>query len=100
MDPTNFFLGKFDPRGPPLGIQNGDEITRTPGGRNSNMAMAALKISRKCCPQQHQPYNLPTWGQMKTLTNEVKNLVSQQEMPQSPENLLTMLAPLACTTPA
>ena len=35
MYPINFFLGQFDPRGPP-DIQNGDETTRTPGGRNSN----------------------------------------------------------------
>ena len=32
--------------------------------------MAALKISRKDCPRQHQPYDLPTWGQIKTLTNQ------------------------------
>ena len=53
-------------------------------------AMAALKISRKHHPRpwQHHPYDLPTWGQIKTLTNQVKNLISQQEMPQSPENLL------------
>ena len=50
-------------------------------------AMTALKISRKHRPQQHQPYGLPTWGQIKTLTNQVKNLISQQGMPQSPETL-------------
>ena len=49
-------------------------------------ATAALKISRKH-PQQHQPYDLPTWGQIKTLTNQIKNLISQQGMPQSPETL-------------
>ena len=50
-------------------------------------AMVALKISRKHCPCRHQPYDLPTWGQIKTFTNQVKNLISQQGMPQSPENL-------------
>ena len=30
-------------------------------------AMPALKISRKYHPQRHQPYDLPTWGQIKTL---------------------------------
>ena len=32
-------------------------------------AMTALKISRKHRPQQQQPYDLPTWGQIKSLTN-------------------------------
>ena len=56
-------------------------------------AMAALKISRKHHPrpQRHQPCDLPTWEQIKTLTNQVKNLISQQEMPQSPENLLIVM---------
>ena len=53
--------------------------------------MAALKISGKHCPRLHQPYDLPTWGQIKTLTNQVKNPISQQGMPQSPENLIVML---------
>ena len=52
------------------------------------LAMAALKISRKRHPRWHQPYDLPTWGQIKTLTNQAENLVSQQGMPRSPENLL------------
>ena len=52
------------------------------------LAMAALKISRKRHPRRHQPYDLPTWGQIKTLTNQAENLVSQQGMPRSPENLL------------
>ena len=51
-------------------------------------AMATLKTSRKHRPWRHQPYDLPTWGQIKILTNQVKNLISQQGMPQSPENLL------------
>ena len=38
---------------------------------------------------------------MKTLTKQAENLVSQQGMPQSPENLLiAILTLLACTTPA
>ena len=63
--------------------------------------MSVLKISRKHCPQQHHPYDLPTWGQIKTLTNRAENLVSLQGMPQSPEYiLLAMLSLLACTSPA
>ena len=63
-------------------------------------AMAALMISREHCPWWHQPYDLLTWGHIKTLTNRAENLVSQQGMPQSPEYiLLTMLSLLACTFP-
>ena len=58
------------------GIQNGDETTRTPGGRNSNIGHGGF-----------QPYDLSSWGQIKTLTNQAENLVSQQGLPQSPENL-------------
>ena len=63
-------------------------------------AMAALKISRKHCPRQHHPYDLPTWGQIKTLTNQAENLASQQGIPQSPEYiLLAMLSLLARASP-
>ena len=55
-------------------------------------AMAALKISRKHRPQRHQPYDLPTWGQIKT--NRAKNLDFEQEMPHSTENLSWSARPL------
>ena len=62
-------------------------------------AMVALKISRKHHPRWHQPYGLPTWGQIKTLTNQAENLVSQRGLPPSPEYiLLAMLSLLACTS--
>ena len=64
-------------------------------------AMAALKISKKCCTPCHRPYALPTWRQIKTLTNQAENLVSQQGMPWDPENIIvTMLALLASASPA
>ena len=53
--------------------------------------MAALKISRNHRPQRHQPYDFPTWEQIQTFTNQVKKLISQQGMTQSPENLIAML---------
>ena len=56
--------------------------------------MVALKISRKHRPWQHEPYDFPSWGQIKTLTNEAENLVSQQEIPQSPEYIFL----LACVS--
>ena len=40
-------------------------------------AMATLKISEKRHTRGHRPYDLPTWGQIKTLTNQAENLVSQ-----------------------
>ena len=46
-------------------------------------------------------HDLPTWGQIKTLTNQAENLFSQQEMPQNPENIfIAMLALLAFASPA
>ena len=89
MDPTNFFLRKFDPRGSPTFKM---ETIQEPQEEEIPIwAMVALKISRKHHPRRHQPYDLPTWGQIKTLINQVKNLISQQGMPQNPENLLTAM---------
>ena len=66
----------------------------------SIQAMSARKISRKHCPWRHHPDDLPTWGQIKTLTNQAENLVSQQRLPPSPEYIvLTMLSLLTCTSP-
>ena len=92
MDPTNFFPRKIRPKGAP-DIQNGNN--KNPGRKKIPIpAMAALKISRKHRPWQHQPYDFPTWGQIKTLTNEAENLVSQQGIPQSPEYIFL----LACVS--
>ena len=86
VDPTNFFLRKFNPRGPPtFKIETKQELQEE---EIPIQAMAALKNSRKHHPWRHQPYDIPSWGQIKTLTNQVKNLISQQGMSQSPENLL------------
>ena len=54
-------LQKILPKGPPafkmeMG-QQGSQDEEIP-----IQAMAALKISRKHRPRQHQPYDLPTWG--------------------------------------
>ena len=48
-------------------------------------AMAALKLSKKCHTRCHRPYDLPTWGQIKTLTNQAENLICQQGMPRNSE---------------
>ena len=63
--------------------------------------MAALKISKECCTRYNRPYDLPTWGEIKTLINQAENLVSQQGMPQNPENMfLAIIALLAFASPA
>ena len=53
-------------------------------------AMAALKISRKHRPRWHQLYNLLSWGQIKTLTNQAENLISQQGMPRNPKKIFVI----------
>ena len=60
--------------------------------------MAALKVSKKCRTWRHRPHDLPTWGQIKTLTNQAENLISQQGMPWNPENIF--VAMLAFASPA
>ena len=47
VDPTNFFLGKFDPRGAPAFKM---ETTRTPGGRNSNKGHRGSKDLQQMPP--------------------------------------------------
>lgn len=62
--------------------------------------MAALEISKKRRTRRRLPHDLPTWGQMKTLTNQAENLISQQGIPRSPENIfVAMLALLAFASP-
>ena len=61
-------------------------------------AMQTLKISKKHCTRRHRPYDLPTWRQMKTLTNQTENLISQQGIPIM--FFFTMLALLAFASPA
>ena len=103
MDPMNshgFLFTRFNPRGPPafkmeMGQQERQEE------EIPIRAMAALKISRKHHPRWHHPYDLPTWGQIKTLTNRAENVVSQQGLSRSPEHILRATPTLsACTSPA
>ena len=62
--------------------------------------MVTLKISKKRHTRRHRLYDLPTWGQIKTLTNQTENLVSQQGMPWNPENIFViMVALLAFASP-
>ena len=62
--------------------------------------MAALRISKKRRTRRHRPYDLPTWGQIKTLTNQDENLISQQRMPRNPENIFVAMLAFASSTQA
>ena len=100
VDPTNshgFLFRRFNPRGSPA-FKMEIEQQEPQEEEIPIWAMSALKISRKHRPWRHHPDDLPTWGQIKTLTNQAENLVSQQGLPRSPEYiLLAMLSLLACT---
>ena len=68
-------------------------MAKSPGGGISSTSHGNLKISKKHCTRGHRPYDFPTWGQIKTLTNQAGNLVSQQRMPRNSKNIfVTMLA--------
>ena len=103
MDPTNshgFLFRRFNLRGPPA-FKLEMKQQKPQEEKIPVQAMAALKLSKKCHTRCHRPYDLPTWGQIKTLTNQAENLISQQGMPQNPENIFfTMLALLAFASPA
>ena len=60
--------------------------------------MVALKISKKYHPRRHWPHDLPTWGQIKTLTNQAENLISHQGMPWNPENIFVNMLAFASLT--
>ena len=59
-------------------------------------AMATLKISKKRRTRHQRPYDLHTRGQIKTLTNQTENLISQQGMPRNPGNIFLRYACFAC----
>ena len=103
MDPVNshgFLFRRFDLRGPPT-FKLEMKKQKPQKEKIPVQAMMALEISKKCRTQRHRPYDLPTWGQIKTLTNQAENLIFQQEMPQNSENIFfAMLALLSFASPA
>jgi len=93
MDTTNSpgsLFGRSTPREPPV-----FKIKMKPKNpweeEISIQAMAALKISKKHHLRRYRPHDLPTWGQIKTLTNQAENLISQQEMPRNLENIFVAM---------
>ena len=103
MDPTNsydFLFRRFNLRGPPT-FKLETKQQKPQEEEIPIQAMAALKISKKRRTWHHRPYDLPTWGQIKTLTSQAENVISQQGMPRNPENIfVAMLALLAFASPA
>ena len=94
MDPTNshgFLFGRFNLRGPPA-FKLETKQQKPQEEEIPIQAMATLKISKTRCTQCPRPYDLPTWGQIKTLTNQAENLISQQGMPQNPENIFFLFS--------
>ena len=116
MDPTNshgFLFGRFNLRGPPA-CKLETKQQKPQEEEIPIQAMVALRISKKR-RTHHQPYDLPIWGQIKTLTkglaccnswghkesvtterlnwtelNQAENLISQQGMPPNPENIFLL----------
>ena len=98
VDPTDsrgFLFGRFDLRGPPV-FKLETKQQKPQEGEIPVQAVATLKISKKRRTQCPRPHDPPTWGQIKTLTNQAENLISQQGMPRNAENIFLCYACLAC----
>ena len=93
-------LQKIRPRRA-LGIQNREEMTKSPGGRNSNTGHGGSKDLQKAPPSAASTLWSPLLGTNKNpYNNQAENVVSQQRMPRSPENIfVALLALLACASP-
>ena len=93
MDPKSshgFLFGRSEAGGPPA-FKIEKRQQKPQEEEIPIRAMTALKISRKGHSWRHQPYDLPSWGQIKTLTNQAENLVSPQGIPRNPENVSVAL---------
>ena len=100
MNSHGFLFRRFDLRGRPS-FKLETKQQKPQEEEIPIQAMAASKISKKCCTQYHRPHDLPTWGQIKTLINQVENLISQKRMPWNPENIFAaMFALLPFASPA
>ena len=100
MNSHGFLFRRFDLRGRPS-FKLETKQQKPQEEEIPIQAMAASKISKKCCTQYHRPHDLPTWGQIKTLINQVENLISQKRMPWNPENIfVAMLDLLSFAFPA
>ena len=82
-------------------LQDRGETTKTPGGRNSNTGHGGSKDLQKAPPSAASTLWSPLLGTNKNpYNNQAENLVSQQRMPRSPENIfVALLALLASASP-
>ena len=92
MDPTNsngFLFRRSNLRGPSAFKQETKQ--QKPQEKEIPIqAMAALKVSKKCRTQRHRPHDLPTWRQIKILSNQAENLISQQGVPRNPKKFFVI----------
>ena len=102
LDPTSshdVLFRRFNLRGPPA-FRLEMKQQNTQEEKIPIQAMATLKIIKKHHTRRHRPYDLPTWGQIKTLTNQTKNLISQECLRILKIFFFAMLALLAFASPA
>ena len=93
-DLTWLTLQKFQAKGAPSIHTRGQQKPQEEG--IPIQAMVALRTSKKRHTWCHGTYDLPPWGQIKILTNQTENLISQQGMPRNPENTFLHYACFAC----
>ena len=67
------FLQMIRPQGT-TGAQDREEKTKSSGRGSSSTSLRDFQ--KKRLTQPHLPHDPPTWGQIKTLTNQPENLVS------------------------
>ena len=92
-------LQKIRAKGGPS-LQDREETAKTPGRRNSNTGHNSSKNLQKTPLSAATTLWSPLLGTNKN-THQAENMVSQQEMPRNPENILVaLLAFLACAFPA
>ena len=82
-------------------IQDREETAKSPGGEVSSTSHGGFKNFQEMLYSTSSTLWSPYLGTDKTLTDQAENLVSQQGMPQNPENIFaTTLALLAFASPA
>ena len=67
------FLQMIRPQGT-TGAQDREEKAKSSGRGSSSTSLRDFQ--KKRLTQPHLPHDPPTWGQIKTLTNQAENLVS------------------------
>ena len=74
--------------------QDREETAKSLGGGNSSTSHGGFKNFQEMPHLTSPTFDLPTWGQIKTLTNQAENMVSQQGVPRDPENIFVAMVAL------